>query len=153
MKQIFILAVLVLTMLACATKTKPDTTTTPAGQQQTVENYIKAYNNFDIAGMLSTLHPDVYFENVTNGQVDLTTQGIDAFKKQAEQAKGFFHEREQTITGIQFSGDTVTVQIDYRGVLAGDLPNGMKAGDTLKLRGKSTFVFKDSRIARIKDES
>jgi hypothetical protein len=37
--------------------------------------------------------------------------------------------------------------------LASDLPNGMKAGETLRLNGRSEFTFCDGKIYRIKDVS
>jgi hypothetical protein len=120
---------------------------------QAIELYIAAYNNFDIAGMLDNLHREVRFENVSNGQVNLTTEGIEAFKQQAEQAATFFRTREQRITHVHTEADTVVVDIAYHAILAIDLPNGLKAGDALHLKGKSTFVFADGKIIRIKDES
>lgn len=35
--------------------------------QQQIEHYIKAYNTFDVGGMLRDLHPDVAFENIAVG--------------------------------------------------------------------------------------
>ncbi len=34
-----------------------------------------------------------------------------------------------------------------------DLPNGMKAGETLKLQGKSIFQMKDKKLILIEDHS
>ena len=122
-------------------------------QKQMIEQYIRAYNAFDVAGMTEHLHEDVVFENITDGQVDLSTRGIAAFRQQAELATGFFSQREQKITGWEVEDDQITIQIDYHGVLAVDLPHGMKAGDTLQLRGRSTFTFRDGQIVKIQDES
>lgn len=122
-------------------------------QQEMVENYINSYNKFDTEGMLNDLHEDIRFENISNGEVNLTTQGIEEFKNQAESAKKIFKKREQKIISIQSDRDTVEVQIDYTGILANDLPNGLKKGDTIKMSGKSTFVFKNSKIIHITDES
>jgi ketosteroid isomerase-like protein len=122
-------------------------------QKTTIENYIRSYNAFDVEGMTKDLHPDVVFENVSNGEVDLTTNGIGEFRKQAEMAKGVFTQREQKITSWNFNSDTVTIDIDYNGVLAVDLPNGMKYGETLRLKGQSVFTFKGGKISRIQDKS
>lgn len=122
-------------------------------QKTTIENYIRSYNAFDVEGMIKDLHHDVVFENISNGQVDLTTSGIGEFRKQAEMAKGFFTKREQKVTSWNFNSDTVTIDIDYNGVLAVDLPNGMKSGDTLRLNGQSVFTFKEGKIIRIEDKS
>jgi hypothetical protein len=50
-------------------------------------------------------------------------------------------------------GDEVDVVVDFTAVLAADLPNDLKAGDTLAVRGESEFVFKDGLIWSIVDES
>ena len=63
-----------------------------------VQNYIDSYNRFDIDGMIKDLHPNVIFEHVANDVVALKTEGIDAFRKQAESALGYFSERAQRIT-------------------------------------------------------
>lgn len=122
-------------------------------QQKIIEHYIRAYNNFDIEGMLRDMHEDVQFENIANGEVNHVTRGIREFRDLAESSGKLFKEREQTITGIQFSDNTTEVQIDYTGILASDLPNGPKAGDTIQLKGKSTFIFRDGKVILIRDES
>ena len=47
----------------------------------------------------------------------------------------------------------MTTDIVYEGVLAVDLPNGMKAGEELRINGCSEFEFKDGKIYRITDFS
>lgn len=54
--------------------------------QKVIENYIQAYNQFDIEGMLTDLHEDVVFENISEGILTLRTEGIDEFHTQAEKA-------------------------------------------------------------------
>jgi hypothetical protein len=121
--------------------------------QQRIEAYINAYNNFDVAGMLATLHPSIEFKNMANGELTLTTKGIKAFEAQARQATQFFKQRKQTITAITFANQQAEVNIDYQGVLAIDLPNGLKSGDTLTLQGKSIFRFTDNLISYLEDIS
>jgi hypothetical protein len=103
--------------------------------------------------MLADMHENVHFANVANGEVNLTTNGIHDLKAQAEQARQFFKEREQTITDFISGEDQVEIHIDYKGVLAIDFPNGLKAGDTLELKGKSIFRFKDNKIIGLTDIS
>ncbi|MEM9822880.1 MAG: nuclear transport factor 2 family protein [Bacteroidota bacterium] len=121
--------------------------------QQTaiIQQYIQAYNQFDIAGMLQNLHPDIHFQNVNNGQLDLETKGIAAFKVQAEKATQYFKARQQKIAHWTFREDTVVVEIDYEGILAIDLPNGMKAGERLQLKGRSEFTFAAMKIIQLRD--
>ena len=71
--------------------------------QKIIENYIDAYNSFDIDRMLSHIHDDIKFENISNGEINLTTNGIAELRNQAEQAKGLFKERKQKITDIKFN--------------------------------------------------
>jgi hypothetical protein len=47
----------------------------------------------------------------------------------------------------------VNVEINFRGILAIDLHGGLKSGETLAMNGKSTYVFKDSFIILLVDES
>ena len=122
-------------------------------RKQLIENYIKAYNNFNITGMTKDLTENVVFENISNGNLELSTYGIIEFTKQAELAKQCFSERKQTIESWQFDDSKVVVEINYEAILAIDLPNGMKTGDTLKLKGKSEFEFENEKIKSITDKS
>lgn len=118
-----------------------------------VVDYIEAYNRFDVAGMLAPLHDEVIFRNVTGGEVSLTIHGKAEFQAQAEQARQYFSQREQRVTDWQTADNRVEVLIDYSAVAAIDLPNGLKAGDTLQLQGKSVFLFSDGKISAIDDIS
>lgn len=118
-----------------------------------VKNYTQAYNNFDVEKMTADLHDEIIFKNISNGEVNLKTNGIEAFKNQAEQAVIFFSEREQTIENIECKDDVCEVEINYRGKLAVELPNGLKKGDEINLKGKSIFRFADRKIIEIEDIS
>lgn len=120
-------------------------------KQKIVEEYVNAYNNFDIEGMLKNLHQDVVFRNISNGTVDLMTIGIDEFERQAEEAKLMFSNRNQKITDTEFEDDKVEVGIDYKGTLAINFPNGLPAGSEFQLIGKSVFRFSDGKIIEIED--
>lgn len=118
-----------------------------------VNQYITAYNNFDIEAMLKHLHEEVRFINISHGVVDLSLQGIEQFREQAEKAKEIFSRREQKPLQIYPDGDSIEVDIDYTGTLGIDLPNGLKKGDTIALKGKSIFHFEDDRIIKLTDIS
>ena len=122
-------------------------------QKNVIEDYINSYNQFDVEAMIKHLHQDVVFENITNDDVDLRTDGIEAFVAQAEKAKQFFSKRQQTILRWDFQDDNVIIDINYQGVLAIDLPGGAMAGDTLELIGTSAFQFEGDQIIAIKDKS
>ena len=122
-------------------------------QKQIVEDYVNAYNNFDIDGMTINLDENIVFENISNGKVDLRTEGLIEFRKQAESAKQYFRQRKQTIESWAFRDRVVVIHILYNAILAIDLPNGMKSGDTLELKGRSTFEFENNKITKISDRS
>ncbi|MDQ2180005.1 nuclear transport factor 2 family protein [Marinifilum sp. D714] len=121
--------------------------------QKVIENYILAYNQFDIEGMIMDLHEDVVFENISEGILTLRTEGIDEFHTQAEKAMNCFSQREQIIRNWDIQVDKVVIDIDYKATLATDLPNGMKQGDILQISGQSEFVFEEDNIIRIVDRA
>ena len=126
---------------------------TDAEKKNLVENYISAYNNFDVEKMLAVLHGEIIFKNISDGETTLEINGIDAFRNQAEKAAQLFTEREQKVKNLLFDENSCKIEIDYQGKLAADLPNGLKAGDKIELRGKSIFRFADGKISEIQDIS
>lgn len=118
-----------------------------------VDRYLSAYNAFDIDGMLAVIHPDIEFKNVAGGEVNAKALGINEFRKLAEQSRTIFSSRRQTIKTFNADGDQAMIEVAYRGVLAIDLPNGMKQGQAMELAGRSEFGFSDGLICRITDIS
>ncbi|MEM6726062.1 MAG: nuclear transport factor 2 family protein [Bacteroidota bacterium] len=118
-----------------------------------IEAYVQAYNALDVEGMIKHLHEDVVFENSSNGEVDLRTEGRAAFEAQALKALTLFSQRQQTITSWESDADSIWIGIAYVGILAIDLPNGLKKGDELSLQGRSIFQFQNNQIILIRDES
>lgn len=126
---------------------------TETEKKNLIENYVRAYNSLDIEGMLSGLHDQIVFKNISNGETTLELNGIEAFEDQARQVVGLFSEREQKITDFVCNEDIYEIEIDYHATFAADLPNGLKAGDTINLKGKSLFRFADGKIIEIQDIS
>ena len=122
-------------------------------RKKIIENYIDSYNNFDIENMLKDLDENVVFRNIANGEINLTTEGIEQFKEQAEQAKNLFSRREQKITGLKFDKDSVKAAISYSGTLAVDFSDQLKAGNKIELKGNSNFRFAGDKIVEIEDIS
>lgn len=119
-----------------------------------IKEYINAYNNFDVEGMLKHLDPNVQFENILNGQVNLTINGREELRAQAEQATALFESREQVIKFFDHVDEEQTeVEIDFYGVLAADVSNELKTGMKLNRSGKSIFKFSDDSIVEITDIS
>ncbi|MEK4661462.1 nuclear transport factor 2 family protein [Priestia sp. FSL H7-0729] len=118
-----------------------------------IEKYLSAYNTFNIDGMIGVLNENIHFRNISKGEVNSETTGIQEFRTLAEQSIQVFSQRRQVIKNITYTGDKAEVDIDYEGILSSDLPNGMKAGETLKLQGKSIFQMKDKKLILIEDHS
>ncbi len=127
----------------------------PAIQEfkEIIQKYIKAYNSFDIDGMLELMHENIEFQNISDGKINLTTNGLKELRYAAEYAKSLFESRMQKIIKYSFENDTVSIEIDYEGVLCKDIPDGPKSGERLKLKGKSVFKFKDGKIVSLTDYS
>src|SRR4051794_27284238 len=100
-------------------------------KKEAIENYIRAYNSFDIEEMLADLDERIIFKNISGGELTHELEGIEDFRAQTVQAAEFFTDREQKITGFSFAGDACEIEIDYRATIAIDFPNGLKAGDRL----------------------
>jgi ketosteroid isomerase-like protein len=118
-----------------------------------VENYIAAYNGMDGEGMVKDLSENVVFENIARNKVTMRLEGKAAFKAQVETALSYFSERKQTIRSWEFGDESLYVDIDYWAILAVDFPNGPKAGEQLRMRGRSEFSFENGKIKRIRDLS
>jgi hypothetical protein len=118
-----------------------------------IERYVAAYNAFDVDGMLETLSADVRFENWSGGRLTAASDGRDAFRVLAEQARTMFAEREQRVTALAPRGDALVAAVAWRGQLAVDVPGGPPAGTRLALRGESEFVVRDGQLALVVDRS
>lgn len=122
-------------------------------REQIISNYIKAYNNFDIRQMVADFDNSVVFENRSNGAVTMTLKGINAFTEQATQAVDLFFKRTQTILSFKHEENSSEIEISYHAQLAMDLPNGMKKGEELQIKGKSVFTFSGNKIIGLTDIS
>ena len=122
-------------------------------RERIIKNYVEGYNQFDIDKMTTDFSRDIVFENIQNGEVNMTLNGLNEFKEQAENAKAYFSTRSQVITVLNHFESKTEIEIDYKAVLAIDFPNGMKAGEELNLKGKSVFEFLDNKILKLRDIS
>ncbi|MCR2804618.1 nuclear transport factor 2 family protein [Paenibacillus soyae] len=121
--------------------------------QEIIGKYVAAYNTFDMEGMMSLLHQDIVFRNFANGEMNAETSGIQEFRELAERSAQIFSSRCQTVTDWLIADGNAEVQIDYEAILAVDLPNGLKAGEKIQLKGKSVFEIFEGKIGRIEDYS
>lgn len=118
-----------------------------------IKSYIEAYNCFDTEGMAKLLHEEVIFRNFTNGEMNTETKGIKEFRQLAVQSASLFSSRRQTVTSTRAIDSKVEVEIEYEAVIAHDLPNGLKSGDKLQLKGKSLFEIREGKLSLIEDYS
>ena len=51
-----------------------------------IQQSISCSNEFDSEGMLSTLHPQIQLQNISNGEITASVSNIDEFKALAEQS-------------------------------------------------------------------
>ncbi len=122
-------------------------------RMETVNEFIAAYNSMNLEEMFKYLHAEIEFRNLSNDVENANTKGIDEFRELAKKSLEVFRTREQRIISYIESGDTIKVEIMYHAILAIDLQNGLKPGDKLEMKGRSTYTFKDDLITMLIDES
>jgi len=121
--------------------------------KEAIDRYMDAYNKYDIDAMIQVLASDIRFENVSGGEVNAKTSGKTEFEALARQSARLFASRKQTVKNIKIVGDQAFVEIEFEGILAQDLPNGLKAGEKIALRGTSEFVFVKGLVSSLIDRS
>ena len=103
--------------------------------------------------MLATMQDEVVFENYTAGVLALRTVGIAELGHLAESSRHLFSMRRQSITAWHEDGDTAHAGIHFEGVFAVDLPNGVRAGQSIALEGRSEFRQHDGKLIYVADYS
>lgn len=121
--------------------------------KQIIDEYVMAYNQFDVDGMIRNIHKDIEFRNTSNGEVNVQLKGKYTLKKQAEQSADLFEKREMKIIEQKIKDGVVENKIEFYGVFAIDIPDGPQTGETVKIEGKSIFKFKEGKIILIEDIS
>ena len=123
-------------------------------KKEIIDNYIDAYNSFDIDRMVRDMSDDIFFQNISNGEVRLGANSMIELRSQALMSRDIFSERTQTITSISESGDEIEVEIDFRAIWAIDMPPmKVRKGDVSSMKAKSIFVIENEKIIRLTDMS
>ncbi len=65
-----------------------------------IGKYLSAYNTFNIDGMIGVLNGNIHFRNISKGEVNSETKGIQGFRTLAEQSIQVFSQRHQVIKNI-----------------------------------------------------
>jgi ketosteroid isomerase-like protein len=118
-----------------------------------VDRYLDAYNRMDVDAMLATMQDGVVFENYTAGVLSVRTVGLAELRHLAESSRHLFAQRRQTITAWREDGDGAHARIRFEGTFAIDLPNGVRAGQSIALEGRSEFRQHGGRLIYIADHS
>ena len=118
-----------------------------------IASYISCYNARDIEGMLACVTDDVIFENISNTGQSMRLEGKEAMGQVAERSCNAFSYRRQRLISLVHTAGRAAAEVEFEGKAAVDLPNGVRAGETMKLRGASFFEMRGSLLSRIADYS
>ncbi len=118
-----------------------------------INRYIQSYNDRDIEGMLDCVTEDVIFENISNASQSMRLEGRDQMGEVARLSGNAFSYRRQRMTNLIIGEGKASAEIEFEGKAAVDLPNGVRAGETVKIRGASFFEFRGRLLSRIADYS
>lgn len=118
-----------------------------------IRRYIASYNDRNIDGMLACVTDDVVFENISNAGQSMRLDGKVMMRQVAEVSGNAFSYRRQRLTNLVTGASTAAAEIEFEGRAAVDLPNGIRAGETVRVRGASFFEFRGPLLCRIADYS
>ncbi len=118
-----------------------------------IRRYVSCYNDRDIDGMVACVTEDVVFENISNSGQSMRLDGRDMMRQVAELSGNAFSYRRQRVVNIVAGNGKAAAEIEFEGKAAVDLPNGVKAGETVRVRGASFFEFRGPLLCRIADYS
>lgn len=122
-------------------------------EKKIVESFIQFYNSFQIDEMADLFTDDCLFQNISNSAGSFECRGKEEFLKLATQSALLFTERKQVITNWVIAPHKIAVELNYVATLAHDLPNGLKKGERLELKGVSIYEFESGKIKRLVDFS
>ena len=118
-----------------------------------IARYIASYNARDIDGMIDCVTDDVAFENISNSGQSMRLDGKDMMRQVADLSGNAFSYRRQRLVNVVTGAGKAAAEIEFEGKAAVDLPNGIRAGETVKIRGASFFEFRGNLLCRIADYS
>jgi len=124
-----------------------------AMHEDIINRYIQSYNDRDIEGMLDCVTEDVIFENISNASQSMRLEGREQMGEVARLSGNAFSYRRQRLINLIIGEGKASAEIEFEGKAAVDLPNGVRAGETVKIRGASFFEFRGRLLSRIADYS
>jgi len=120
---------------------------------ETIRRYCASYNDRDLEAMLACVTDDVVFENISNAGQSMRLDGKAMMRQVAEVSGNAFSYRRQRLINIVTGTGKAAAEIEFEGRAAVDLPNGVRAGETVRVRGASFFEFRGALLCRIADYS
>jgi ketosteroid isomerase-like protein len=124
----------------------------PSEIKSVVQAYVDAFNRKDVSGMLQCVHRDITFSSDISGARMCEIHGIDDFADVVQLTTEMFEDRHEQCLSFDVEGDTAHASMLLIGVLAEDLPNGLRAGQRVSCSGRTEFDFLDGTIVGIKEE-
>lgn len=121
--------------------------------EDVIARYVASYNARDIDGMLDCVTEDVIFENISNTGQSMRLEGKSSMREVAELSGNAFSYRRQRVVNLVENAGKAAAEIEFEGKAAVDLPNGVRAGETVHVRGASFFEFRGKLLSRIADYS
>lgn len=118
-------------------------------QKQIIESYLQACNDLNVGAIVSHVHDNLLFQNISNGEVTIETKGKAAFTEQAEMTKTFFQERMITPLAWKESDEVVIVDVDYKAILAISFSETLQPGDNFEVVGQMIFGFDSDKIIKM----
>lgn len=118
-----------------------------------IARYIECYNARDIEGMVACVTDDVIFENIASDGQSMRLEGKAAMANVAELSGNAFSYRRQRVISLVDGTERAAAEIEFEGKAAVDLPNGVKAGESIRVRGASFFEIRGGLLCRIADYS
>ncbi|MBN8828766.1 MAG: nuclear transport factor 2 family protein [Sphingobacteriia bacterium] len=123
-----------------------------------INQYINAYNSFNIDGMLILFAENCIFETVTNSDKPVKVTGKNNLKELATTSAKYFEVREQIIRNYIISENKACIEVEFRGKLASEyslkIQGSNKNGGKVQLLGVSIFEFNSkNEIVILRDYS
>jgi hypothetical protein len=112
-----------------------------------IEQYIQAYNAMDVEGMMENLDQTIEFEFQLDGRIEMKITGFREFREQAEKNLLNFSHRHQKIMGYRMEGNSIFVNIEFRGTISPEF--AQSDNQILELKGTAEFVFFEGKIIQI----
>lgn len=125
-----------------------ETQPTAAGIRAVIQQYLHAYNQCDVTGMLALMTEDIHFEHWSDDTLTNSARGKAEFVVLANTCNGLFTEREQRLLKLQLT-PVIRARISFRGVWAVERPDGPKQGTAWEVVGESEFTLSGQLIQRL----